>query len=281
MQKTLLLLGACLLAFVMSANAQIIFLVNGKLPGYYTNYEVGYSYSFTAITQKQTFTLEDGSKHEFKSNDVKSLMSPGVYMGWTFRLLPLGHSGNSAIGMNVGVQENMFMWKHTSKAFGESLWTTEGTGANGFFDEESVGMSMQIGVPISLDYKFGHDAFKYKNVRFGGSVGIGAMPQINFSTGIPNFESESFNAGVVPFIKGDVSVFAGICIKLRAQVGFATTFSNSENSIFGGMSGGLPEESKVKHDYLVKAPMQATVSLILMPFSWAWDEKGFWNKRIR
>lgn len=261
--------------------AQIIFLVNGKLPGYYTNQETGYSYSMTHMVQKQAFTLPDGSVHEFKSAQIKSLMAPGAYAGWSFRLFPLGQSGNQAIGMNVGVQENMYGWKYTSKSFGETAWTTEGTGENGFYDEESMGMSMQIGIPVSVDYKFGHDAFKYKNVRFGGSLGVGAMPQFIMSAGIPSSMSESFSAAVTPFIKDDVSIFAGICIKLRAQIGFATTFADSRNSLFGATAAGVMEGANVQHDFVVKSPIQATFSILLMPFSWAWDEKGFWNKHIK
>lgn len=262
-------------------HSQIVYLISGKLPGYYTNYEIGYSYSFTAVTQTQTFIFPDGTQRIFKSNDVKSLMSPGAYMGWSLRLLQLGNSATKALGLNVGVQENMFMWSHTSKSYGHTEWSIDGESIDGFYDEETVGMSMQIGVPVSLDFKFGNDAGKYKNIRWGGSLGVGVMPQFCFSSGIPNFESESFTVGAVPFIKGDISFFAGICMKLRGQVGFATKLGDSKNSMFGGFSGGISEGSNVKHDYTVTAPVQATVSLILMRFSWALDEKGFWNTRIK
>lgn len=256
--------------------AQMIFIFGDKLPGYLTNYEVGYSYSFTSVTQTQVFTLADGSKKEIKSSDVQSLMSPGVYMGWSLRLKKLGRGEQSALGLNVGMQENMFMWSHTSKIHREINPSFPSSDEN-FMDEKTVGASMQIGVPISLDIKFGHDAFKYRNIRWGGSLGVGVMPNMIFSAGIPNFDSESFNGNITPFIKGDISIFAGIAIKLRGQIGFATTLGDSKNSLFGGQAGGIGESTTVKHEYKVQSPIQATFSIVLMPFSWGWEEKGFWN----
>ncbi|GEM_PF-710856 len=279
MSRFLLLFAVSFMLTGITARSQVVIIFGGKVPGYLSNYEIGYSYSFTAVNQVQTFTLPDGSVHEFKSNQVRSLMSPGVYIGWSLALKKLGMQKRSALGLNIGMQENMFLWSHTSKTWGKTSWAIDGTGQDGFYDEETIGMSMQIGVPVSLDFKFGFDALKYKNIRWASSVGIGVMPQFTMSAGIPNFESESFAIGVTPFIKGDIGFFAGIAMKLRAQVGFGVMpMADSRNSMFGGMSGGIfGENSGVKHEYKVNAPVQATISFIIMPFSWTWGEKGWWN----
>lgn len=259
----------------LTANAQFLILVDGRLPKYFTHYEVGYSYSFTTINQTQTFTLSDGSVHTFKQTGINSLMSPGVYVGWSTVLKRMGMNKSTGLGLHFGVQENMAVWSHTSKS-----WGTVDNGENGFYDEETVGMSLQLGVPVSLDLKFGFDANKYKNIRWGGSLGVGVMPQVTFSAGIPNFESESVAAGFTPFIKGDIGFFAGIAFKLRAQVGLGfMPIADSEHSLFGGISGGLGGDESVQHDYKVNAPMQTTISLIIMPFSWGWEERGWWNTR--
>lgn len=257
---------------------QVVFIFGGKMPGYLSNYEMGYSYSFTAVNQFQTFTLPGGSVHDFKSSKVHSLMAPGVYIGWSLGLKKLGVQKRTALGLNVGMQENMFLWSHTSTAWRGAPGAMGGD-QFGFYNEESTGMSMQIGIPVSLDIKFGFDAMKYKNVKWASSVGIGVMPQFTMSAGIPNSESESFAIGVTPFIKGDIGFFAGIAMKLRAQIGLGVMpMADSKHSLFGGMSGGIKgENTGVQHEYRVTAPVQATISFIAMPFSWSWGEKGWWN----
>lgn len=275
---TLSLLAAIVLLSVV-AEAQTFSLFGGKVPGVLSNYEIGYSYSFASVGQVQTFTFPDGTVREFKSTKVRSLMSPGVYMGWSLRLKKLGMKQKAVLGLNVGVQENMFLWSHTSKTWGKTSWSIDGTQKEGFYDEETMGGSLQIGVPVSLDFKFGFDAHGCRNIRWASSVGIGVMPQMTLSAGIPNFDSESFTAGVMPFIKGDIGLFAGIAIKLRAQIGWGVMpIADSRNSILGGWSGGIfGSQAGVKHAYKVHAPVHAMVSLIIMPFSWGWEERGWWN----
>lgn len=123
-----------------------------------------------------------------------------------------------------------------------------------------------MALPIGLDFKFGCDALTVKNNRFCATLGVGALPTYSVTT-LDNIPTLDGQFGVAPYAKVEAGIFAGICMKVRAIYSFGNTtyFDKTDKTTFSSNSTTLVGKSNL------------TISLLVMPFSWAWDKEEWWN----
>src|ERR1044072_2834641 len=78
------------------------------------------------------------------------------------------------------------------------------------------GATVQMALPIGLDLKFGADALMVKDMHFCATIGAGAYPSYSLTsiTDAPVTIDPVFS--VAPYIKAEIGVNAGICMKVRA-----------------------------------------------------------------
>ncbi|WP_118973465.1 hypothetical protein [Taibaiella koreensis] len=236
------------------------------LPGVLQRYEIGYSYSVATATYKRTEVANNGLDTSFSQN-VTSKNGFGGMIGTAVPLKRL--SDRCMLALGIGYTYNMYTWDYNTPSFSGVITDDNGNVVYDFRNSIYFsGVSMQMGLPLSADFKFGNDAFLNKNVRWGATMGIGVMPSAAMTA---DFDNAGFGFGAAPFAKAELSFFAGICFKLRAQYAYGyIPFYDGKNNLVGNWSG-----YNVKSSLIGK--QQITFSLILMPFSWAWNERGWWN----
>lgn len=78
----------------------------------------------------------------------------------------------------IGYNDNMFTRDYKSLLFRNKLTDGEGRVYYDFNELPVSGVSLQMGLPISADFKFRNDAFLRKNVRFGTTFGTGVLPSL-------------------------------------------------------------------------------------------------------
>jgi hypothetical protein len=238
-----------------------------RLPGVLQRYEIGYSYSISNATYKKTdnWNGSSGKLDTSFSENVTSKAGFGAVIGTAVPLKRLG--GKCMLALGIGYGYNMYTWDYKTPSFGGTYTDGQGNVVYDFNQLPVSGISLQMSLPLSADFKFGNDAFLNKNLRWGTTIGAGVYPTAALTA---DFDNAGFGFGAAPFVKAELSFFAGICFKLRAQyaIGYIPFYDN-KNSL-SGWTG-----YDVKSSLIGK--QQINFSLILMPFSWAWQERGWWN----
>ncbi len=219
-----------------------------RLPKGLQRYQVGYSYPISISNYK--ISLAD----TVIERTVKTKGGFGVTMGTYIPVAKFSEA--SQLAFSIDGLFNMLIWDM------EPVNDVYYSGTSGYNKEYVItGGSMQIGVPLGLDLKFGCDAALEKSKGAGFTFGAGVMP----TAALTAYEGE---AGAViraqPYLKGELAVFAGICFKLRAVYAMGKfDYINATGEKSGYDDGeGVTLTNK----------STLTLSLILMPFSWAWDK---------
>ena len=145
-------------------------------------------------------------------------------------------------------------------------------GTDGSYKSVSVPLNattMQVTLPIGVDYKIGNDAILSKRLPFGTSLGIGVIPQLTMTNleGISGFTAQ-YGYGCTPYAKMDISLFTGLCWKLR----FLYTMGNINlldvNAKLGNLNDG---------PFTISSSSQFMASFVIMPFSGGWKEFAWYN----
>lgn len=253
-----------LIGLSIGANGQWYY----KFPSFLKRYEMGYTFPISMATYSTTNKWNDGL-HDFDSTFTTNTTSKGllgVTVGTSFALAKLSDRCMLALGVNLNY--NMYLWNYNTPMFIGAL--TDENGQVLYEFDNSIGFSgasLQFGLPISADFKFGGEAFLRKKSRFSTTLGVGAMPAVAVTA---DFDNAGFGYGVTPFVKAEIGMYAGIGLKLRAMYGFGyLPFYTTENSL-SGWTGYQVESSLIGKQTL-------NFSLIIMPFAWTWGEKGWWN----
>jgi len=218
--------------------------------------EIGYSFCMTAATytyhattfDESTISLIDTTYRE----KIRTKGGFGATVGTYFPVAPIGEKGSLAISLSY--LYNALLWEGTSFSYSTG---SEGTTSSG-------SGTIEMALPVGLDYKFGCDALLDKSKRFCYSVGVGAYPSLTATV----YKDEA-GAGfhVLPYLKGEVGIFAGICMKVRATYAFGNIKYISYNDSYGN----------VQSETSLKGKSALTLSLILMPFSWKWEKQDWWR----
>ena len=232
---------------------------SAKFPGILQRYQLGYSFVInsaqltngTKITGAGSLDRDTSYKTNFNTSAAF-----GVTMGTYVPLARLGRASTLVLGIDF--MYNMMTWKSKVPAFGGEI--------------DFSGVTAQMALPIGLDFKFGADAINVKDRRFCATIGAGAFPSYAL-TALDNAEGLSIDPAfsVAPYVKGEVGIFAGICMKLRAvyAIGNLTYMDLSEST----NTAGVTSTSTTKF----LGTSNLTVSLLIMPFSFTWKKEEWWN----
>ncbi|MBS1688973.1 MAG: hypothetical protein JSS96_09630 [Bacteroidetes bacterium] len=234
---------------------------NGQSVKSYQRYDIGFSFAFASADYKDHYTTVDMNGDLFDTTLRRKLVAKPVY-GLSFSTyFPVAGMGeNSILAIAVGVRGNVYKWNTGNVVLGPNYTYN--------YDY----LTMDMGVPISVDMKWGCDAMLDKSTRTCFTIGIGGQPTY-LMTGTPtgiNTDGSVSLAGsnvfkVQPFIKAEAGFFAGICFKVRAMYNFA-------NIKYLDMSGDNEQIS-------LQGTSNFNLSIVLMPFSWDWGKEQWWNKR--
>lgn len=235
-----------------------------RMPGAVKQIEVGYGFSYLSGDYK---IIEKGVTSSGDAKDTTlttSIHSRGV----TYNLgtsLPLKRLGRiSSLQLGITGMYSAYLWDFGVPT-GASLSDT------GFhFDYSGYtfgGLSVTAGAAITADFKFGVDAMMDKNLRWGWTGGIGVLPSVNWTT--DNGLDATYAFGIQPVLKSEVSLRAGIVMKLRLQYAFGsiTYLDHSGDGYF--------VDAKQQTQIIGKSNF--TVSYLLMPFSFMYKKSEWFN----
>ena len=207
-------------------------------------------------------TLTTGLDTSF-STEIKTVGGFGVTMGTHFPIVQLGEK--SCLAITLDYLYNFMLWDGKTSSF-NSFNDSLGTYIYDY-DSPISGVTGHMGLPVGVDFKYGGEATLDKGNKFSMSVGTGLYPSLNATV----FD---FDAGaqfkLQPYLKGEVGIHAGITFKIRALYTFGRiNYINWSEDISGFdyfQTNGASLTSK----------SQLTLSLILMPFSWALQRSTWW-----
>jgi hypothetical protein len=236
-----------------------------KFPGVVKQIEVGYGLSFGTADYKIKINgvTEGGTaKDTTITTSVRTKAGVTYQFGTSIRLKRLGMKSTLALG--VGLNYGAYLWDFpvpTSATLADSGFRFK------YGDITFGGASVNMGLALTADFKFGVDAMMDKQYRWGYTVGFGVMPSMNATTDA-NIDAD-FKFGVQPVIKGEIALRAGIVMKLRAQAAFGN-ITYLDKSGDGYVSG-----SKMQTQIIGKSNF--TISYILMPFSFMYKKSEWYN----
>jgi len=242
------------------------------IPNFFKRFELGYSYTVGFATYSSVERVKNpGNETVYENNIKENVRSKFGYGGLMGSYIPLKRVGNSLMAIGVNFQYNAFLWDYTTPVF--QNWVTNENGEiTGAYYSNDFGlgfssMSVQMAVPVSLDFKFGAEASLQKAAKFTGTIGAGVYPSANMTV---DFDNGGFGFGVSPFVKGEIGIKGGILWKLRAQYVMGRIPFYTDGNSIGGLMGSTNSSELIGKGV-------ASVSLVFMPFSWNFREDGWWN----
>jgi hypothetical protein len=180
------------------------------------------------------------------SKKLSTKLAYNVIESSSHRLTMFDHDKTLALG--YGFMGNMILWEVGDV----ELYPGEIT------NEQMA--SMHVGLIASLDYKVGGDAVSNKAKKFCFAAGAGLYPHV-MQTLFADLPYTKFST--TPFLKMEIGYVLGIAFKLRATYMFSgMNYFNAKADVL------LPGES---YRIYTKSRPELTLSLLLMPFSWDWE----------
>jgi len=252
-----------ILGVVPMAHAQF-----DRWPGFIKNYEIGYGYSSTWGTHQQIVKAvrSDGKLYDTTiSSNVSSNHGFSAQSGTSVTLKRLGRVSTLALGISANY--NIYTWNYPSSS--GAVLSDSGVkfdyGSGALF----TGATMNAGLALSADFKFGAEAMMDKHYHWSWTGGIGVFPSINLTADVDNAD---MTFGLQPFIKTEVGWRGPIVAKLRLLYAFGNVpYLNVANK--DGLYG-IPNST-----YTTKLTGNGnfTVSLVLLPFSWTYKKSMWYN----
>jgi len=206
--------------------------------------------------------VNNGSAYKGDSTATRSLstMGYGAQIGLALPFKGTGHI--SCWALAVQLQVNQYIWKDLNQTMTtDGVYKPAATPLNA--------STMQICLPIGVDYKVGNDAILSKRLAFGASMGVGVIPQFNMTglEGVATYD-KSYEWGFTPYAKFDWSIFAGLCWKLR----FMYTLGKVNILDINGKVNPINDGT-----FTLSTNNAFSASLIVMPFSGKWRESQWYN----
>lgn len=258
----LFLLSILVAGLLPTAKAQM------NLPGFLKNYEIGYGVAYTWADYSKTFKAVDDEGQSYDTTTttrVKSKHGFSASTGTSINLRRLGTKSQLALGLS-GIY-NLYTWDYAT--------------ANGvnFSDSGLVydyssglkfgGATLNAGLAISADFKFGAEAMMDKQYRLSWIGGIGILPSISVTS---DFDNADMQIGVQPFVKSEFGIRGPIAAKLRLMYAFGnlTYIDASDKKDLFGIPNAQNETKLIGKGNF-------TVSIVLLPFSFNYKRSNWYN----
>lgn len=214
----------------------------------------------TRITGYNNYFIADSTlKRNLKAN-----FGYGATIGVNVPFAAAGHISVWAFSFNAVA--NMYSWSALNQT--KSISGDYTTPAN----NELKANCIQVGLPVSVDYKIGCDAINSQRLVWGGTFGVGAMPHINITSFDPSTLNDYLpaqqNIGINPYAKAELSLYMRMCIKLRVMYTFGNVELMNVSQAIPGYTDG-PFKMYNRNSLML--------SFIIMPFSGHWGEYGWYN----
>jgi hypothetical protein len=263
-KKPIIGLACALLAMPMSGFAQYQFEVDPFFS--YFNDLQRYEIAFTGVLPSAQFqgVTPAYAGNTYIGDTTAKRPTPGIGYGGSIGLsIPFKATGHiSCWAMDIHILANMYTWTDLNKTYSID-------GSYHSITPSLDGTTLQIGLPIGIEWKAGNDAIKTKRLPFGTSLGVGVMPSYNM-TNISKLDSANSHGAFAfnPYVKGEISLFLGIDFKLRVMY------------TLGDVT--LIDVNKAPN-YRIDGPFKVTsgnnlmVSLVIMPFSVRWNEHSWYT----
>jgi len=200
----------------------------------------------------------------YKGDTMARRKLPGAGFGGHFGVnMPFKATGHiSCWAVAVQLAGNMYTWSDLNQ-------TLDASGNYKKYTTSLNGATTQVSLPIGIDYKIGNDAILTKRLPTGFSMGVGIIPQLELTTlnGISGFKPQ-WGYGVLPYAKLDLSVFTGLCWKLRLMYSMGNINLLDVNHTLTNLNDG---------PFNIVYSSAFSVSFVLMPFSGGWHEYAWYN----
>ncbi len=211
------------------------------------------SAEFRSYTRTINYNTGDVKDTGFNEH-IKAKGGFGVIIGNSFRLAKMGDF--SCLALDVDFMYNSVFWE--SGGFSYSSNSQTGTTSSG-------SGTVSIAMPIGISYKYGCDAAADKSKRFCASVGAGINPTL---AGTVFRDQANGNFRMLSYLKGEVGIFAGICMKLRGTLSFGKLDYIDYSNNFEGQ----------RSETSLKGKSAFTLSLIFMPMSFKWGRVDWFGR---
>ena len=230
-----------------------------QMPKALSRVQIGVSYPTSAATFHSRYmitdTLGDNNLDTSFSKRFKPNSGFGVSVGTYFPLVSMG-KGSS---LNLSVD-----FVYYSTEWDASILVP--TGINPLNDkylfraEKIEASTVQMAVPIGIDYKTGPESTCDKSKTVSLTLGTGVYVSRNTTS----FGGVDFDKNKVqPYIKAEVGAFGGINWKLRALFAFGKLNYMQTDSPSASMR--LEDRSSLM------------LSFVIQPFSFTWNKASWWN----
>lgn len=196
-----------------------------------------------------------GITDAYFSGELEAKVTGSAFSFGGERYFPLGKiDDKSTIALTLGADITMIKFKFQEMRL------------NGGYEFTPEYQLWQNNFPLGLAYKTGTDVALRKNVKSGFSIGGGAMVSstVVFAGSQDNFLTFSLR----PYAMMEMAFYTGICWKIRGT----GTFGKGD-LVRGGEYLGSQNSADGDNSMSLTAKSSFMVSLILMDFSWDWDEE--------
>ncbi|MES2704163.1 MAG: hypothetical protein V4649_16095 [Bacteroidota bacterium] len=188
-------------------------------------------------------------------------MGYGVDLGLSLPFRGTGHI--SCWAASVHLMANQYMWKNLNQTMNTGgTYVDAGTPVNA--------TTLQIMLPIGVEWKVGNDAILSKRLNFGASLGAGVIPQVNLTAleGV-DYIDPGYGWGVRPYAKAEAAFFTGFCWKLRFMYSPGNVnLLDVNRRLTADLTDG---------PFTIRSTGNFIFSLLIMPWSVKWQEYDWWN----
>jgi hypothetical protein len=264
-KKPITFLAVALLAMPISGFSQYHFEVDPLL-SYFRDplrYELGFNYivpfgEFAGVTRVMSGSVYQGDTTTKRS--ITAAAGYGAEIGLSLPFKATGHISCWAASFHL--RGSMYSWQDLN-----ATQTPDGT-----LNPQAKSLNATticVALPIGIDWKIGNDAILTKRLPFGTSLGAGLTPQVDITSleSVSNVDSK-MSFGCTPYVKAELSIFAGLDVKLRAVYTIGNITLIDVNKAIPGTTDG---------PFKISSTGNVLLSLIFMPFSGGWHEWAWYN----
>jgi hypothetical protein len=264
-KKPLIILALTLAALPMRGLAQYQFTVDPFF-SYFRDagrYEIGGNYILANGEYDGVARAIDGFGNFAGDTTLKRKITGtgvGGFIGISVPIKATGHI--SCWAAHFELQANQYSWTDLNKTYSNGNFTNVKPALNA--------STLQVALPIGIEWKIGCDAIESKRLNFATALGAGVIPAFSMTSleNTTGFNSMS-SFGFTPYVKAEGTVFLGIAVKVRVMYTLGDVrMLEVDRAVPNGVTDG---------PFRIVSNSDLILSFIIMPFSGHWSESAWWN----